>query len=129
MSKITKVEVEKAPRVIGPYSQGVIAQNFIFCSGQIALDPKSGEIVKGGIIEQTKQVIENLKAILIGAGADLSDVIKTEIYLVNISDFLLVNKIYSQYFISQPLPARVTVEVSKLPKDSLVEISCIAYKK
>jgi 2-iminobutanoate/2-iminopropanoate deaminase len=129
MSKIIKLETEKAPKALGPYSQGVIAGDFIFCSGQIALNPINGEMVKGGIWEQTRQVLENLKAVLIKAGVDLNQVIKTEIYLTNIKDFAVVNEIYAEYLNSEPLPARVTVEVSRLPKNSLIEISCIAYKK
>lgn len=129
MSKIIKVEVVTAPKVVGPYSQGVIVAGFVFCSGQIAINPIDGKMVKGGIIEQTRQVIKNLEAVLHGVNLDLSRVIKTEVYLTNMSDFALMNEIYSDYFKSEPLPARVTVEVSRLPKDSLLEISCVAYKK
>jgi 2-iminobutanoate/2-iminopropanoate deaminase len=129
MSKIIKIETKKAPKAVGPYSQGIIAGNFIFCSGQIALNPKNGEIIIGGVREQTKQVIENLIAVLTSAGADLSMVVKTELYIKSMTDFQIVNKVYSEYFKTEPLPARVTVEVSNLPKEALIEISCVAYKK
>ena len=129
MSKIVKVDVQTAPRAVGPYSQAIIASGFVFCSGQIAINPVSGSVVDGGIREQARQVLENLKAVLAGAGVSLDRVIKTEIYLTNIADFTVVNEIYSEYFKTEPLPARVTVEVSKLPKNSLIEISCVAYKK
>ncbi len=118
-----------APKAVGPYSQAVIASNYIFCSGQIALNAVSGLIVPGGIIAQTRQVLENLKTILSASGVELNRVVKTEIYLTNMANFSAVNEVYSEYFNSEPLPARVTVEVSKLPKDSLLEISCVAYKK
>ena len=129
MSKIIKVQTPLAPKAVGPYSQAVISSNFIFCSGQIALNAVSGLIVPGGIIAQTRQVLENLKTILSASGVELNRVVKTEIYLTNMANFSAVNEIYSEYFNSEPLPARVTVEVSKLPKDSLLEISCVAYKK
>ncbi len=129
MSKIIKVQTPLAPKAVGPYSQAVISSNFIFCSGQIALNAVSGLIVPGGIIVQTRQVLENLKTILSASGVELNRVVKTEIYLTNMANFSAVNEIYSEYFNSEPLPARVTVEVSKLPKDSLLEISCVAYKK
>ena len=129
MSKIIKVQTPLAPKAVGPYSQAVIASNYIFCSGQIALNAVSGLIVPGGIIAQTRQVLENLKTILSASGVELNRVVKTEIYLTNMANFSAVNEIYSEYFNSEPLPARVTVEVSKLPKDSLLEISCVAYKK
>lgn len=129
MSKIIKVQTPMAPKAVGPYSQAVIASNYIFCSGQIALNAVSGLIVPGGIIVQTRQVLENLKTILSASGVELNRVVKTEIYLTNMANFSAVNEIYSEYFNSEPLPARVTVEVSKLPKDSLLEISCVAYKK
>jgi len=129
MSKIIKVQTPMAPKAVGPYSQAVIASNYIFCSGQIALNAVSGLIVPGGIIAQTRQVLENLKTILSASGVELNRVVKTEIYLTNMANFSAVNEVYSEYFNSEPLPARVTVEVSKLPKDSLLEISCVAYKK
>ena len=129
MSKIIKVQTPMAPKAVGPYSQAVIASNYIFCSGQIALNAVSGLIVPGGIIVQTRQVLENLKTILSASGVELNRVVKTEIYLTNMANFSAVNEVYSEYFNSEPLPARVTVEVSKLPKDSLLEISCVAYKK
>jgi 2-iminobutanoate/2-iminopropanoate deaminase len=129
MSKILKINTVKAPKVVGPYSQAVSAGKFIFCSGQIAINPVDNKMITGGIKEQTKQVLENLKAVLVHAGADLNRVVKVEIYLKNMSDFEIVNKVYAEYFKGKVLPSRVTVEVARLPKDSLLEISCMAYKK
>lgn len=126
-----KVETISAPKAVGPYSQAIIAGDFVFCSGQIAISPETGDLVEGGIIEQTTQVINNLEAVLKEAEADLSKVVKTEVYLKNMSDYVAMNKVYEQKFFSNPQPARVTVEVSNLPKseDVLVEISCVAYLK
>ena len=129
MSKIVKVETDFSPKAIGPYSQAVIAGDFIFCSGQIAIETKSGEIIPGGIIEQTKQTIKNLENILVSTGNSLGQVVRTEVYLKNMDDFGEMNKIYSEKFIFEPKPSRVTVEVSRLPKDALIEISCIAINK
>jgi len=118
-----------APKAIGPYSQAIEAGNFIFCSGQIALSPKTGEIISGEIAEQTRQVLKNLQVVLEKAGVNLSAVIKTDIFVKNINDFKTVNEIYSEFFSKDPKPARQTVEISNLPKNALVEISCIAFKK
>ncbi len=118
-----------APKAIGPYSQAIEAGNFIFCSGQIALSPKTGEIISGEIAEQTRQVLKNLQVVLEKAGVNLSAVIKTDIFVKNINDFKTVNEIYSEFFKVAPKPARQTVEISNLPKNALVEISCIAFKK
>jgi len=116
----------KAPTAIGPYSQGVKVDNFIFVSGQLPIDPKTGEIVGNDIIAQTKRVLENITAILEAAGANLKNVVKTTVYLVNMDDFKAMNEIYKTYFSENP-PARSTVEVSKLPKGSKIEIEVIAY--
>lgn len=121
------IYTDKAPKPIGPYSQGIIAQNFIFLSGQIGIDPKTGELVKGGIEEETSQVIENIRAILEEAGSGLDRVIKADVYLADLKDFGSMNKIYERYF-SKNRPARVTVGVGALPKNARVEISVIALK-
>lgn len=119
------IYTEKAPKPIGPYSQAVKIGNLIFVSGQIPLDPKSNNVVNGGIKEQTAQVLENIKAILEAAGSGLDKVLMSFVYLKNMNDFQGFNEVYSKYFKDNP-PARVTVEVSKLPKDVLIEIAVIA---
>lgn len=121
------IETKKAPGAIGPYSQAVVINNFIFCSGQVGKDPETNQFVKGGVEEQTKQVLENLKAVLSSAGADFSDVIKTTVYLKNVADFSQMNEVYTTYF-QKPYPARATIEAARLPQDALVEIECIAFK-
>jgi 2-iminobutanoate/2-iminopropanoate deaminase len=123
--EITKTE--KAPRAIGPYSQAVKAGEFIFCSGQIPIDPQSGEIIPGGIEEQTRQVVKNLAAVLEKAGSSLERVVKTTVFMKDLSMFAEMNKIYGEFFKEAP-PARATVEVSRLPKDVLVEIEVIALR-
>lgn len=125
MKKIIKTG--KAPRAIGPYSQAVIYDNIIYISGQIALNPETMEIVDGGIDSQTKRVMDNLEAILVESNSDFSKVIKCSIFLADMDDFANVNEIYGSYFKSDP-PARETVAVKTLPKNVLVEISCIAYQ-
>lgn len=121
------VFTDKAPAAIGPYSQAMIAGDFVFASGAIGIDPQTGEVVEG-IEKQTRQVMENLKAVLAEAGTDFSKVVKFTIYLDSMEDFATVNEIYGSY-LEEPYPARVTVEVSRLPKDVLVEIDAIAYLK
>ncbi len=116
---------KEAPDPIGPYSQAIKFGQLIFTSGQIAIDPASGDVVEGSVIEQTEQVLKNLKAVLEEAGSSFDKVVKTTIYLKNMSDFAQVNKVYGSYF-GGSLPARATVEVARLPKDVLVEIDCIA---
>lgn len=115
----------KAPKAIGPYSQAVILNNVLYTSGQIGLDPQTGDL-KDGIEEQVKQVMENLKALLKEADMDFSNVVKTTIFLKSIDDFTTVNQIYASYFNENP-PARSCVEVSALPKGALVEIELIAH--
>lgn len=122
------IKTDNAPKAIGPYSQAVEANGFVFVSGQIPLDPKTGDIVTGDIREQTRRVMENAKAILAAAGCSLSDVVKSTIYLKNIGDFAGVNEIYGGYFPADP-PARATVEVSRLPKDVAIEIDFVAWKE
>ncbi len=126
MSKI-KVETKSAPDALGPYSQAIIHQGVVYCSGQIAIDPKSKTLVEGGITEQVDQVMKNLKSVLLAAKSDTDKILKCTIYLFDMSDFAALNDIYSSYFKSDP-PARETVAVKGLPKDVLVEISCIAYQ-
>ncbi len=121
------VYTDKAPKPIGPYSQAIRVGKFLFVSGQIAIDPETGELVGGGIKEQAKRVIENIKAILEAAGYTLDDVVKVTVYLKDIKHYKDFNEIYAQYFKHNP-PARVVVEVSRLPKDALLEMEVIAYK-
>ncbi len=115
----------KAPAPVGPYSQAVLAGNMLYCSGQIAIDPKTNQVMKGSITEQTKLVMSNIQALLEAASVDFSHVVKTNIFLKSMNDFAAVNEIYSQYFKSAP-PARSTVEVAGLPKGVDVEIEVVA---
>jgi 2-iminobutanoate/2-iminopropanoate deaminase len=119
---------KKAPAAVGPYSQAVKFGNLVFCSGQIGTDPKAGGSLHGGIKEQTRQVLANLKEVLNQAGADFDSVLKVNIFLQSMDDFKIINEIYAEYF-KRPFPARATVAVAGLPKDALVEIECIAYAK
>ncbi|MBV8672698.1 MAG: RidA family protein [Acidobacteriaceae bacterium] len=127
-SKIA-VSTPDAPAAIGPYSQAVRVGDFLFTSGQIALDPATGQVTAAGIAEQTRQVFENLKAILSAAGAGLSQVVKTQVFLKDMNDFSAMNSVYSAYLAPEGTvpPARSTVEVARLPKDVLVEIEVIAH--
>lgn len=119
------VATERAPRAIGPYSQAVIWQGLVFVSGQIPLDPLTGEMVEGDIAAQTERVLENLRAILEACGSSLDRVVKTTVYLADLNDFPQMNEVYARYFPSAP-PARATVEVSRLPRGARVEIEAIA---
>ena len=123
MKKI--ISTSEAPAAIGPYSQAVRSGNFLFCSGQIPLDPKSGQIVPGDIAAQTRRVLDNIAAVLKAEGLAFDNVVKTTIFLTSLGDFQTVNEIYGSYFKSQP-PARSTVQVSALPKGANVEIEVIA---
>jgi len=118
---------DHAPQAIGPYSQAVEAGGFIFVSGQIPLDPKTGQVFQGDIRAQTKLVLENAKAILLAAGCTMSGVVRSTVYLKSMNDFAAVNEVYGSYFPVSP-PARATVEVSRLPKDVAVEVDLIAWK-
>ena len=120
------VQTEKAPKAIGPYSQAVVAGDFVFCSGQVALDPATGELVAGGINEQTERVLRNLTAVLEAAGLSIAGVTSTTVYLRSMSDFKEMNEMYAKVF-GEHKPARATVGVSELPKGALVEISCVAH--
>ena len=119
------ISTDKAPAAIGPYSQAIQSANFLYTSGQIALDPSSGEVVTGGIQAQAKQVLENLKAVLAAGGASLDKVVKTTCFLNDMKDFVPFNEVYQTYFSENP-PARSCVAVERLPKDVLVEIEAIA---
>lgn len=121
------VTTANAPKAIGPYSQAIKFGNLVFVSGQIAIDPKSGNLSTGSIEEQTKLVLENLKAVVEASGLTLKNVLKTTCFLKNMGDFAKFNEIYATYFGESP-PARETVEVARLPRDVLVEVSCICGK-
>ena len=123
MKKI--ISTSEAPAAIGPYSQAVRSGNFLFCSGQIPLDPKSGQIVSGDIATQTRRVLDNVGAVLKAEGLTFENIVKTTIFLTDLGDFQTVNEIYGSYFKQQP-PARSTVQVSALPKGAKVEIEVIA---
>ncbi|PKD44105.1 RidA family protein [Rhodohalobacter barkolensis] len=120
------VSTSNAPAAIGPYSQATIYNNVVYCSGQIALDPSTNEIIEGGVKEQTDRVMKNLSAVLAEAGSGVDKVLRCTIFLDDMNDFPLVNEVYGSYFKGN-LPARETVAVETLPKKVLVEISCIAY--
>ncbi|HWZ43035.1 MAG TPA: RidA family protein [Candidatus Saccharimonadales bacterium] len=119
------ISTPNAPKAIGPYSQAIKANGFIFISGQVAFNPATGELITGGIQEQTQQVLKNLEAILAAAGSSWEKVVRTNVYLKNMSEFAQMNEIYGKVFKSDP-PARSTVEVARLPRDVSVEIDLIA---
>lgn len=120
-----EIKTKLAPPAIGPYSQGVKIGNLIFASGQIPLDPEAGEVVSGGIAEQTERVLENLRAVLEASGAGVGSVVKTTVYLTDLELFAEMNAVYAKFF-TQPFPARATVGVATLPKGVLVEIDAVA---
>jgi 2-iminobutanoate/2-iminopropanoate deaminase len=119
------IKTDRAPEAIGPYSQAIKANGFIFASGQIPLDPATMQIVAGGIEEQTGRVLENLKAVLEAAGSSLDHVVKTTVYLADMSEFAAMNEIYARYFGARK-PARATVQVARLPRDAMIEIDVVA---
>lgn len=121
------IQTEKAPKAIGPYAQAVKVDcgKMIFCSGQIPLDPKTGEMIEGDIAAQTRQVMENLREVLAAGGATFENVVRCNIFLADMNDFGIVNEVYGEYFPENP-PSRATVQVARLPKDARVEIDCIA---
>ncbi|MFO1162625.1 MAG: RidA family protein [Reyranellaceae bacterium] len=121
------VHTDGAPRALGPYSQAIVANGMVFCAGQIPLDPATGDLVEGGIAEQTHQVLKNLRAVLKSAGSDLDRAVKTTVFLKSMDSFAAMNEVYGrpEYFGSPP-PARSTVEVARLPRDVLVEIEIVA---
>ena len=119
------IHTEQAPKAIGPYSQAIRTNGFVFASGQIPIDPKTGEFVAGGIAEQTEQAIKNLSRVLEAAGSDLNRVVKTTVFLVDMGEFAAMNEVYGRFFSDEP-PARATVEAARLPRDARVEIDAIA---
>ncbi len=127
MKKI--ISTDKAPAAIGPYSQGTEAAGLVFVSGQLPIDPSKGEFAEGGVKGQTRQSLENLKAILASNGLSLDDVLKTTVFLSDMNNFADMNEIYKEMFGDSNYPARSAVEVARLPKDALVEIEAIAFKK
>ena len=119
------IATENAPGAIGPYSQAVKTGNMVFCSGQIPIDPTTGEFISDDVAEQTEQVLKNLSAVLAAAGTNLNNVVKTTVFLADMNDFTAMNEVYSKYF-SENKPARATVQAARLPKDARVEIECVA---
>ncbi|MDQ2766176.1 MAG: RidA family protein [Gemmatimonadota bacterium] len=120
-----RIETEAAPAAIGPYSQAIVAGGFLFTAGQIALDPATGKIVDGGIVEQTTRVLANLREVLAKSGATWADVVKSTVYLVDLAEFPVVNEIYGKH-LGSARPARSTVQVAALPRGGLIEIDLIA---
>ncbi|HEY5163981.1 MAG TPA: RidA family protein [Terriglobales bacterium] len=119
------VATARAPKAIGPYSQAIRANGFVFCSGQIALDPATNQLIEGDVVAQTERVLKNLTAVLQEAGSSLENVVKTTVFLKSMDDFAAMNETYAKFFTHNP-PARSTVEAARLPKDVLVEIDVIA---
>ena len=122
------IATDRAPRAIGPYSQAVRAGNLVFASGQIPIDPATGEFVAGGIAEQTDQVLRNLTSVFAAAGVELNQIVKTTVYLADMEDFAAMNEVYGRFFGAQP-PARATVQAARLPRDARVEIEAIAVSE
>lgn len=122
------VATEGAPKAIGPYSQAVIAGEFVFCAGQVAIDPAQGQLIEGDIAMQTRQVLTNLAAVLEAAGSSLDQVVKTTVFLQNMGDFAAMNAVYAEFFPSNP-PARATIQVAALPLGAKVEIEAIAIRR
>ena len=120
-----RVQTGQAPQAIGPYSQAIKAGGLVFASGQIPIDPQTGQFVEGGIAEQTEQVIKNLEAVLNAAGSGLDSVVKTTVFLADMEEFAMMNEVYGKYFVNGP-PARSTVAAARLPRDARVEIDAIA---
>ena len=120
------IKTESAPLPVGPYNQAVVVGNFVFTSGQIAIDPVTNEISKGGVVEQTRLVLNNLKAVLQGAGSSLEQAVKVTVFLKNMNEFASMNMVYEKFFNPKNAPARSTIEVARLPKDVLVEIEAVA---
>lgn len=119
------VRADKAPKAIGPYAQAIRVGDFVFCAGQVGLDPSTGKLVEGDIQVQTRRVLQNLSGVLEAAGSSLSRVVKTTVFLTNLDDFQMMNAVYAEFFPSAP-PARSTVQVSRLPAGASVEIDAIA---
>ena len=123
-----EVKTDKAPQAIGPYSQGIVAGGFVYCSGQIPLVPETGSLAAGGIEDQTRQVLKNVAAVLEAAGSSLDLAVKTTVYLQDMNDFAAMNKVYAEFF-KAPAPARATVQVGRLPRDVKIEIEAVAVVK
>jgi 2-iminobutanoate/2-iminopropanoate deaminase len=123
------ISTEKAPKAIGPYSQAVEADGWVFCSGQIPLDPATGMLLEGDVREQTRRIMQNLAGVLEAAGASMDGVVKCTIYVQDLADFAAINEIYGSFFSKDGPPARATVQVAALPKGACVEIDAIARKK
>jgi 2-iminobutanoate/2-iminopropanoate deaminase len=119
------IATDQAPRAIGPYSQAIRSGNLVFASGQIPIDPATGEFVSGGIAEQTEQVMRNISAVLEAAGTGLDQIVKTTVFLADMGDFAAMNEVYGRYFSENP-PARATVQAARLPRDAKVEIEAVA---
>ena len=120
-----RIQTEQAPQAIGPYSQAVKANGLVFVSGQIPIDPRTGQFVAGGIAEQTEQVLKNLAALLEASGSSLAQVLKTTVFLADMEEFAAMNEVYGKFFSDEP-PARATVQAVRLPRDARVEIEAIA---
>lgn len=125
MASLQKVQTPDAPAAIGPYSQAVVANGFVYTAGQIPLDPQSMQMVEGGIAEQTERVMRNLEAVLQAAGAGFDTVVKTTVFLRDMNDFTAMNEVYGR-FLGDAAPARSTVQAARLPRDAAVEIECVA---
>lgn len=122
-----QVRASQAPPAIGPYSQGVLVGNMLYCSGQIALDAATGRLIEGDVQEETARVLDNLGAVLNAAGMDFSHVVRCTVYLARMDDYALVNEVYARYFSETP-PAREAIQVAALPRNAQVEISCVAIR-
>ncbi|MCX6561501.1 MAG: RidA family protein [Candidatus Aminicenantes bacterium] len=122
------IQTDQAPKAIGPYSQAITAGGFVYCSGQLAIDPATGKLVTGGIEEQTRQVLKNLQVILEAAGSSLDRVVKCTVMLADMGEFAAMNKVYAEFFKTAP-PARATFQVARLALDAKIEIDCIAVKR
>jgi 2-iminobutanoate/2-iminopropanoate deaminase len=121
------IATDRAPKAIGPYSQGIVFDKLVFVSGQIPIDPATGELVGGSIENQAHRVFKNIEGVLAAAGSDLSKALKVTIFLKNIDDFAKINSVYTEYF-KEPFPARAVVEISRLPKDAVIEADAIACR-
>lgn len=126
---LEQIQTENAPKAIGPYSQAIVAGDLLFVSGQVPIDPQTGKLVDDEIVTQTKQVLNNIEAILVSAGLTMDDVVKTEVYLKDFNEFAQMNAIYAEKFNGKIKPARQAMQVARLPLDSRIEISCIAKKR
>ncbi len=124
----TSIHTNQAPAAIGPYSQAIAQSGLVFCSGQIALDPASGKLVEGGIEFETRRVLQNLGEVLASAGLDFVDIVRTTIFMIDLAEFEIVNRVYGEHF-EPPYPARSTVQVAALPRSARIEIDAIALKR